>query len=420
MKRIGILLNAIFVTSILLNGCFIFDVRKDLKAMRTVVGLSGRIESGSSAKIPLTVLLFAETETGKTIRDIKVLDASDHFYFFLVPVGAYYVIAFEDANKNLIYDTGEYFGCYGAPDRIGVPELTPKHGINLQVSRRKGFPEGFASDISTLAINPSFKSVATGKITDLDDEVFSDRYATMGFWQPIKFLQEAGIGIYFLEEYDPKKIPVLFVHGASGSPRNFKALADGMDRDRFQPWFFHYPSGFRLDKMSGALNYFIEHLEGIHCFKRLFVVAHSMGGLVSRSFIVRNIHESKNKYVRLFVTISSPFGGLKLARQGVEKSPLIIPSWHDMASGSDFIQKLFKENLMPKVSYHLLFSHKGDCSLFMDNNDGAVTLRSQLDPRAQADAVRIYGYDEDHVGILSSPAVIEQFREILADAVKKP
>ena len=38
------------------------------------------------------------------------------------------------------------------------------------------------------------------------------------------------------EDYDPEKIPVLFVYGVSGFAQNWRVLFDRMDRERFQPW----------------------------------------------------------------------------------------------------------------------------------------------------------------------------------------
>ena len=55
-------------------------------------------------------------------------------------------------------------------------------------------------------------------------------------------------------EFDPDKIPVLFVHGIGGTPLDWKYLAKGLDRHRFQPWFYYYPSGLRLNLVSGLLH----------------------------------------------------------------------------------------------------------------------------------------------------------------------
>ena len=43
---------------------------------------------------------------------------------------------------------------------------------------------------------------------------------------------------------------MLFVHGAEGYPQQFAKLIEGLDRTRFQPWFFFYPSGARLEAVA--------------------------------------------------------------------------------------------------------------------------------------------------------------------------
>jgi hypothetical protein len=44
--------------------------------------------------------------------------------------------------------------------------------------------------------------------------------------------------------------------------------------------------------------------------------------------------------------------------------------------------------------------------MFMDNNDGTVEISSQLDMRAQKDAVVVWGLNEDHMSILTSEDAI--------------
>ena len=77
------------------------------------------------------------------------------------------------------------------------------------------------------------------------------------------------------------------------------------------------------------------------------------------------------------------------------------------------IEAIFSQPLKAKIGYYPLFSHKGDCSFFIDNNAGAVTLRSQLDLRAQKDAIAKWGFDEGHVTILSSQDVLGIYNDIL-------
>ena len=53
----------------------------------------------------------------------------------------------------------------------------------------------------------------------------------------------------FIQPYDPKRIPVLFVHGldstpATFAPMYFKLLQDPEIRKNYQFWVFSYPSGY--------------------------------------------------------------------------------------------------------------------------------------------------------------------------------
>jgi len=404
---------AFFLVILLLTGCSFIRLKEDIETMEANVGIGGEITSRSPEQKPLIVMLYSEVDGKQQIVGLRIVDKTEGFYFFLVPIGEYYIFAFEDANANLTYDAGEYFGAFGQPDQIRVASLKARDNLHIEVSRTSGFPEEFPADISKISTVASVKNVATGTVTTLDNEKFSQEMAGMGFWQPVTFLQEAGVGVYFLDPYDPKKIPILFVHGASGSPRHFKYLAEHIDRARFQPWFYHYPSGLPLDKVSRFLNLLITTLHDDYRFKRLYVTAHSMGGLVSRSFILRNTFEDGNDYIKLFVSISTPWNGHDAAKKGVEHAPAAIPSWHDMVPDSPFIQSVFSREMRPGIPFYLMFSHKGDCSMFMDNNDGAVTIKSQLDLRAQADALDKWGFNNGHVDILSSPDVVKKYKEIL-------
>lgn len=404
---------ALLMLVVLLHGCMFGKLKEDIQIMESVSGIGGKIVNQSPLQQPLTVLIYTETDGRKHIENFRLLKEDVGIYVFTVPAGEYFILAFEDANRNLVYDAGEYFGLIGTPDRIRVDGVTSIDDLNMDVARIDGFPEGFPTDISTVKNLVNVKDIAGGTIIGLDDEKFSEENAKMGFWQPVTALYTFGAGVYFLEAYDPKKIPILFVHGASGSPRNFRFLAENIDRSRYQPWFYHYPSGFPLEKTSRLLNYLINYLHDKYQFNQLYVTAHSMGGLVSRGFILKNIYEDRNDYIRLFVSISSPFGGLDTAQKGVESAPAAIPSWYDVVPGSPYIERIFSQPLNIKIDYYLLFSHKGDCSLFMDNNDGAVTLRSQLDLRAQKDAIAKWGFDEGHVTILSSGDMLVIYRDIL-------
>ncbi len=104
----------------------------------------------------------------------------------------------------------------------------------------------------------------------------------------------------------------------------------------------------------------------------------------------------------------------------VEQAPEAVPSWYDMVPDSPFIQSIYQEQLTPMVNFSLLFSVRGDCSIFLTNNDGTVEITSELDYRAQNDAKHIFGFDEDHATVLTSPTVLEHCNRILNLDLKGP
>ena len=254
-------------------------------------------------------------------------------------------------------------------------------------------------------------STSAGSIANLDDPVFSAEQGEKGFWAPLDSFKLTGCNVYFLEPYDRKKIPVLLVHGAAGSPQDWRYFIKSMDRSRYQPWIFHYPSGARLKTMSLFLRKKLYDLDRKYNFDQLYVVAHSMGGLVSRSALIEK--DQHNRAVKLFISISTPWGGEQRAKTGVENSPAVIPSWKDMEPGSDFIRSIFAVKLPDAIRYYLFFGHKGGGSVFRQNNDNTVTLESMLDPRAQAGALKVIGFNEDHISILNSAEVIAQYKAIV-------
>jgi hypothetical protein len=160
-------------------------------------------------------------------------------------------------------------------------------------------------------------------------------------------------------------------------------------------------------------------LHATYRFKTLYVTAQSMGGLVARSFIMKNVYDDKQNYIKLFVSISTPWNGHRLTAKGAKSAPAAIPSWYDMVPESEFIQKIFQNRFPDHLKFHLLFSYRGDCQLLLKNNDGTVELSSELDYRAQNDAARVYGFDEDHGSIIFSQTFIDYYNRILKEKQSK-
>ena len=129
-------------------------------------------------------------------------------------------------------------------------------------------------------------ATAYGVVTTLEDPRFREEHAADSLWRPYDFIFDVGPGVYFLEPYDARKIPVLFVHGINGTPTNFRFLIEHLDRTKYQPWLYYYPSGVRLSGLADHLDQTMKTLQLQHGFTQYHVIAHSMGGLVSRGFPV--------------------------------------------------------------------------------------------------------------------------------------
>jgi pimeloyl-ACP methyl ester carboxylesterase len=375
----------------------------------------GRVYGEFTEKGPI-IVAACSTDKGKKIATYTVLHGSGE-YEIGVDHGKYYVFAFLDKNSNLIYDAGEPAGQYGNPklvraSRVGVvydiDMKIPKAGSNIVV------PPG--TEIA--AIKPKkLYSRQAGVIADLDDERFSEEYGSKGFWEPGPFFNQLGGNIYFLEKYDPKKIPILFIHGATGTPRGWRYFVDHIDRTRFQPWFFYYPSGARIDSMAYLLLWKLTNLQSKYQFNRIYITAHSMGGLVARSFIVN--YGAQFPFVKLFITLATPWGGDKMAALGVKQSPVILPVWLDMQPNGDFIKSLYRKKLPESVSFYMFSGCKGSRNPFRSNNDSTIALASAQDFRPQSEAKMNYVFNEDHDSILVSKEVVEQYDTILADFDEK-
>lgn len=112
---------------------------------------------------------------------------------------------------------------------------------------------------------------------------------------PERFTDETGL--YFLQPYDPEKIPLVFVHGLVSSPDAFKNMINELSpepwfRKKYQIWLYNYPTGnpwaysamnFRA-KMGQAAGY-ARARGGSATLDRMIIVAHSMGGLLVRASV---------------------------------------------------------------------------------------------------------------------------------------
>lgn len=412
-------LTFLLMLSFLFAGCTFIQVSEDVNTLQKSIVFVGIVSSPISYQdTPIVVAAYSSNlDSMRTIVHHTTLHEPGP-YELMLPVGTYNIVAFGDKNKNLIYDKGEPAGQILSAGQVSAPAGGVIGNLDIVISEQNSkkidLPLGFKIPSKEYT---KFHSTCPGAIAKMDDFVFSDEYGEKGLWESVEFFREIGGNIYFLEEYDPTKIPILFVHGAAGSPQNWQTFFESIDRDKYQPWFFYYPSGSAIDSMSHLLFWKLQNLQTKYKFKELYITAHSMGGLVIRSFLVN--YGQYFPSITNFISISTPWGGEELAEMGVKYAPAVIPSWRDMQPGSDFFKSIYRKKMPPTVDYYLFFGHKGNRNILRPNNDKAVTLASQLDQRSQSDAKMIYGFNEDHVSILSSKQVISHYNAILADIYQK-
>jgi pimeloyl-ACP methyl ester carboxylesterase len=106
---------------------------------------------------------------------------------------------------------------------------------------------------------------------------------------PEKFAEKARLTR--LQPYDPKKIPVLFVHGlqdtmATWAPMVNSLRADPVPRRNYQLWVFSYPSGYPVPYSALLLCRELDALNKVFPNHRpIILIGHSMGGIIGRLMI---------------------------------------------------------------------------------------------------------------------------------------
>ncbi len=187
----------------------------------------------------------------------------------------------------------------------------------------------------------------------LDSPEFRRRNrATEGLLDPNK--TQSRRGLYMIEPYDPKRIPVVMVHGLWSSPLTWMDMFNDLRsypevRNRYQFWFYLYPSGqpfwisaTQLRKDLADMRNTIDRDHRDPPLDQMVLVGHSMGGLVSRMQtiesgddfwrivsdkppenvrgpeedrvkLVSTLYFNANPSVRRVVTIGTPHGGSEFA-----------------------------------------------------------------------------------------------------------
>lgn len=367
--------------------------------------IKGKLVSAEKIKVSTLIIACQSADDDRKPVEYTTVNSNGDFMLY-VPEGRYHLYAVTDYNANGAYEDDEVSGCYGSP--LSPGEISVREGglitdAVIPVSRANGYTMKLPVDLSLIENPKIIRQIAhNGQILKIYSEYFSPENAQTGYWNPSSFMKAFGAHIYLTEDYNPRKIPILFIHGTEGSPHNWIYLYMRLDRSRYQPWFFYYPSGIRLSLAAALLNEELRELHAKFGFQKMAVVAHSVGGLTARSFLNHYITDKQNNFIKLFVSFATPWSGFEMADASQRLPHKSIPVWVDLGTQSDFIKATLNEKYPASVSHYIFYGHH-------DKLSG----NKAIDDRAVSCAIKSYAFDCTHDSILSDRKVFFQFNAIL-------
>lgn len=116
-----------------------------------------------------------------------------------------------------------------------------------------------------------------------------DKLGLARLLRPSRYNDTANLN--FMQPYDPKRIPVLLVHGLDSAPTTFapmyfKLLQDPKIRKHYQFWVFSYPSGYPYPYSASLLRRELDEVKRTYPgHKNMVIIGHSMGSLISRLMV---------------------------------------------------------------------------------------------------------------------------------------
>ena len=356
----------------------------------------------------LAVAVVVDDGSNKRVIDFDLVNLStdtkkkEGYFFFNLPVGKYMVYILKESQNNT---TDSNFSILAQrTTHIVSNNLKSYHNavilddIEIQTAVEE-LPFSYQLDGAMRQLEQTGKKDVGffENNVSLDDEIFSHKIAMEGLYYPQAFSNKTK-GMYRLAPKREGTIPIVFVHGMAGTPRDWSYMLEHLDLTHFTPYVVYYPTGEDFTKLSAQFNAWIlsdkifEDGPGV-------VVAHSFGGIIVRD--ASNIQEKRGEKERgLFISLATPYGGDSKASEGVTDAPYVIPSWRSIADNGTFIKELYRKKLPQDSAFHLIFAYNN--SEDGPSGDGRVPLTKQLRAEAQNEAQSIRGFNEDHISILNS------------------
>lgn len=395
----------VLLTSSVLFGCSNFrNLSHEIDAIDSITDQYQLVLSHPASDSAVVILQIKDINQSEVDGYDGIIN-SDRLHLQLSN-NIHYLLVFEDKNQDLTLQANEAFSVINLSDYQDNSTIK----VSLEVNENE-VPSAFVDRSLSSLLKIELDLVDIGAVVNLENHPFDRKNAKLGMWQPLTFLLEHNAGLYFLSEYDPNKIPILFVHGINATALDFKPLIEKVDQSKYQIWVFNYPSGLSLALNSKGLNNLMHTVVTQYKIQQLHVVAHSMGGLIVTNSIRQCRIGQLCDFVSSMTTISSPFGGVASAKQGIEYSPVVMPAWVDLNPEGKFIADLFSDNDKNHTPHFLAFGYNSGELFNTKSNDGVINLSSQLSRPAQLHASQILGYNENHLSILDNDDLFEDLSE---------
>ena len=185
---------------------------------------------------------------------------------------------------------------------------------------------------------------------------------------------------------------LIYVHGANSTPLSFAFFKEHMDEPDHVD--FEYSV---LDPVENAVNALIKTTR--EHGKAVDVVSHSLGGVIA------TVAARRGAKIRRLVTISSPFGGSRLASMLRWTHPCQL--FDDIHVYSPFILEAISSPA--PIDMHSIVTCAGSRTLFGEDNDGVVSVASQM----ALSGPHYKKIDLNHFEILLSREIVIEIKDYL-------
>lgn len=155
---------------------------------------------------------------------------------------------------------------------------------------------------------------------------------------------------------------IFYIHGANSTPLAFRAIKNSLP--------FHRDIDIEYDHSRSVTNVVDALVAQINSLGQdVSLVGHSLGGVIALA-VARDC-----KHVKRIVTMSSPFGGSKLA----SLLRWIYPThlYDDIHPFSTLMTSVIRHDVPDHTKVLSIVTTGGQTNLFSEDNDGVVTVASQ-------------------------------------------